>query len=169
MMSQDDLSSLKKTTVTTLKLLADSRYLEGILGIEAAFDTFMDLGPGARDIEEKISEFKSHKFELERNCRQHMCESKVWKFSLYAEWWCPFIYTKKKQDQCSIVKLLQKGYELSISCQKVWFPTKMQAWARSSRKYFCSLPSVKNVTLFFLMKASLIGLYLKYNTIYSPS
>ena len=77
MMSQDDLSSLKKTTVTTLKLLADSRYLEGILGIEAAFDTFMDLGPGARDIEEKISEFKSHKFELERNCRQHMCESKV--------------------------------------------------------------------------------------------
>ena len=60
-----------------MRLLADSRYLDGILGIEAAFETFMELGPGARDIEEKIEEFRSHKFELERDYRRHMSENKV--------------------------------------------------------------------------------------------
>ena len=76
------LSDLKRTAVTSLRMLADSRYLEGILGIEAAFDTFMELGPGARDIEEKIEEFRSHKFELERDYRLHLSENKVQGFRI---------------------------------------------------------------------------------------
>mgnify|MGYP006863948505 CR=1 FL=1 len=70
------LSDLKRTTLTTLRLLADSRYMEGILGIEAAFETFMELGPGAQDIEQKIEEFQCHKFELERDYRLHLSQNK---------------------------------------------------------------------------------------------
>ena len=72
------LSTIQRMAVTSLRLMADTRYLEGILGIQAAFETFMEIGPGPRDLEEKISEFRCHKFELERDYRQHLSVSKVW-------------------------------------------------------------------------------------------
>ena len=78
--TEASLSDLKRTAVTTLRLLADTRYMEGILGIEAAFETFMELGPGARDIQQKIEEFRCHKFELERDYRLHLSENKVQRF-----------------------------------------------------------------------------------------
>lgn len=59
----------------SLRILADSFYREGILSIEAAAHTFMDvskLGWG-----QKVEEFKSHKFELEKEYRQFLNPSKV--------------------------------------------------------------------------------------------
>ena len=71
-MCKDDINHLKNVAVTVLNLVADGHYKDGIMSIEAAFDTFMDVGDGDDDLEDKMMEFRTHKFELEKEYRHHM-------------------------------------------------------------------------------------------------
>ena len=71
-MCKDDINHLKNVAVTVLNLVADGHYKDGIMSIEAAFDTFMDVGDSDDDLEDKMMEFRTHKFELEKEYRHHM-------------------------------------------------------------------------------------------------
>ena len=72
---QQELGLLRETVSSGFEIIADCRYKEGLLSIEAAFDTFLNLGSsgGAVDqLAEKMEEFRSHKFELEKEARHHL-------------------------------------------------------------------------------------------------
>ena len=79
---QEGIEELKTLCQSSFELLADSCYKEGMLSIEAAFETFMDP---SQDIDEKIAEFRSHKFELEKEYRHFLNPSKVEEYLIIIE------------------------------------------------------------------------------------
>ena len=76
-MCQEDINHLKNIALTVLNVVADNHYKDGIMSIEAAFDTFMDIGDGENALEDKMMEFRTHKFELEKEYRHHMNSCKI--------------------------------------------------------------------------------------------
>ena len=72
---QEGIEELRDLVRCSFDLLADSCYRDGMMSIEAAFDTFMDV-PN-HGFEQKIIKFRSHKFELEKEYRHFLNPSKV--------------------------------------------------------------------------------------------
>ena len=72
---QEGIEELKDLVRSSFELLADSCYRDGMMSIEAAFDTFMDVTN--LGFQEKIMEFRSHKFELEKEYRHFLNPAKV--------------------------------------------------------------------------------------------
>ena len=78
---------------SSFELLADTSYRDGIMSIEAAYDTFMHVSDlevrfdelnanndntgVMQEFKEKISDFRSHKFELEKEYRLFLNPTKV--------------------------------------------------------------------------------------------
>ena len=68
---------LREDVISVLMLLLDTHYRNGLLSIEAAFETFLDVDGSARGLTEKLVEFRSHKFEVEKDYRHHLSPGKV--------------------------------------------------------------------------------------------
>ena len=77
---QEGIEELKDLVRNSFELLADSCYRDGMMSIEAAFDTFMDVTN--LGFQEKIIEFRSHKFELEKEYRHFLNPPKVEEYLL---------------------------------------------------------------------------------------
>lgn len=73
----ESLIKLRDDVISILVLVLDTQYRNGILSVEAAFETFLNIDGSSRGLAEKLEEFRSHKFELEKDYRQHMSPSKV--------------------------------------------------------------------------------------------
>ena len=68
---------LREDVLSVLMLLLDTHYRNGILSIEAAFETFLDVDGSTRALTEKLEEFRSHKFEVEKDYRHHLSPGQV--------------------------------------------------------------------------------------------
>ena len=78
-MSEVDVSMLRlrEDVISILMLVLDTQYRNGILSIEAAFETFLNIDDSSQGLAEKLVEFRSHKFEVEKDYRHHMSPGKV--------------------------------------------------------------------------------------------
>ena len=68
---------LREDVISMLMFVLDTNYRNGILSIEAAFETFLDVDGSSRGLTEKLEEFRSHKFEVEKDYRHHLSPGQV--------------------------------------------------------------------------------------------
>jgi len=74
---QGELDSLKNIAAGSFEIIKEMHYLDGIENIDSAHAVFFS---NTKDMDRKISQFESHRFELEKQYMQHLNPTKIGRF-----------------------------------------------------------------------------------------
>ena len=74
---QGELDSLKNIAAGSFEMIKEMHYLDGIENIDSAHAVFFS---NTKDMDRKISQFESHRFELEKQYMQHLNPTKIGRF-----------------------------------------------------------------------------------------